>query len=138
MSEQAPTLIAGKEPSVLSLQTDHMGQNGTNVSVDVCKTLDVASQTPVVCMQGGDVSNTITARSNSSPTDTQGYPVVCVADDNANAATDVDMCGSLKVGGGSAVNSNGDDLCGTLAARDFKGVGNQYVEEGKVICQRTL
>lgn len=72
MSEQAPTLIAGKEPSVLSLQTDHMGQNGTNVSVDVCKTLDVASQTPVVC----------------------------VADDNANAATDVDMCGSLKVGGG--------------------------------------
>ena len=66
----------------------------------------------------------------------QGASLVCVSDDQANAAVDFDMCGSLKVGGGRAVNSNGDDVCGTLAARDFKGVGNQYVDEGKVICQR--
>jgi hypothetical protein len=26
--------------------------------------------------------------------------IVCMADDNANAAIDVDLCGSLKVGGG--------------------------------------
>ena len=29
--------------------------------------------------------------------------------------------------------SSGDDVVGTLNARDFKGVGSQYVEEGKVI-----
>lgn len=29
--------------------------------------------------------------------------------------------------------SNGEDFVGTLCARDFKGVGTQYVEEGKLI-----
>ena len=54
------------------------------------------------------------------------------------------MCGTLSAHNKKeapvvfvAVNSNGDDTCGPLAARDFKGVGNQYVEEGKVVCQRT-
>lgn len=84
--ETSPMLKAGASGTnmvpdvihpVISLQTDHMGQNGKNHSVEVCKTLDVASSTPVVC----------------------------VADDNANAAIDSDLCGSLKVGGGSAVNS---------------------------------
>lgn len=32
-----------------------------------------------------------------------------------------------------ACNSNGQDLCGALAARDHKGVGSQYVREGKVV-----
>lgn len=66
------TINANAHVPAIALQTDHMCQNGTNVSEEVCKTLDVASATPVVC----------------------------VADDNSNAATDVDMCGSLKVGGG--------------------------------------
>lgn len=30
--------------------------------------------------------------------------------------------------------SNGNDYVGSLCARDFKGVGNQYVGEGKVVC----
>ena len=34
------------------------------------------------------------------------------------------------------VASNGDDVIGALCARDFKGVGSQYVGEGKVIVQR--
>lgn len=41
-------------------------------------------------------------------------------------------------GGGSddCVASNGEDVIGALCARDFKGVGSQYVGEGKVIVQR--
>lgn len=62
-----------KKRSAICLQTDHMNQNGTQTSVDICKTLDVASQTPVVC----------------------------VSDDQAHSAIDVDMAGSLKVGGGA-------------------------------------
>lgn len=33
-------------------------------------------------------------------------PIVCIADDNANAAVDFDMCGSLKVGGSVPIVSN--------------------------------
>lgn len=29
--------------------------------------------------------------------------------------------------------SNGDRIIGSLCARDYKGVGNEYIEEGKVI-----
>lgn len=39
-------------------------------------------------------------------------------------------------GGGTAngcLSSNGDDVIGALCARDSKGVGSQYVSEGKVI-----
>lgn len=42
----------------------------------------------------------------------------------------------LEGRGGVAVNSNGEMVVGTLCARDWKGVGNEYVNEGKVICQR--
>ena len=64
----------------------------------------------------------------------QGASLVCVSDDQANAAVDFDMCGSLKAGG-SAVNSNGTDFVGALCARDSKGVGNEWIGEGKLICQ---
>jgi len=67
------TLNAKAHTPTICLQTDHIGQNGSNTSVDICKTLDVASQTPVVC----------------------------VSDDQAHSAIDVDMSGSLKVGGGA-------------------------------------
>lgn len=30
--------------------------------------------------------------------------------------------------------SNGDDVIGALCARDYKGIGSQFVSEGKVIC----
>lgn len=33
--------------------------------------------------------------------------------------------------------SNGDDVVGTLCARDYKGIGSQYVNEGKVITAET-
>lgn len=65
-------------------------------------------------------------------------PLLCVADDNSNAAVDDDVSGTLKCGGGVAVDSiasNGADVCGTLCARDYKGVGGQDIGEGKVIVQ---
>lgn len=87
---------------------------------------------------GEEVAGTLTARHDSSPCADRGQNVVCLADDNANAAVDVDMCGALKVGGGGSVRSyasNGEEVVGSLCARDYKGVGNEYVGEGKVICQ---
>ena len=62
--------------------------------------------------------------------------IICAADDNGKTAVEEDMCGALKVGGGGAVNSNGENVVGALCARDYKGVGNEYVNEGKVICGR--
>lgn len=61
-------------------------------------------------------------------------PVICMADDNAKAAIDEGMCGSLKVGG-STDGSYASEVCGALCARDFKGVGTQFVSEGKVVVQ---
>lgn len=34
--------------------------------------------------------------------------------------------------------SNGEDVIGPLCARDYKGVGSEYVNEGKVICTRIV
>jgi len=157
-AEQSPTLIADwHNPAVISLQTDHLSQNGTNVSYEVCKTLDVASQPPAICMarsltsNGDDVFPPLCATDGSKQfIDNQSVSsgrlileergacvnVICVSDDNAKAAIDEDMSGSLKVGGGYALASNGEEAVGSLAARDCKGVGSQYVSEGKVICQR--
>lgn len=36
------------------------------------------------------------------------------------------------------VSSNGDDVIGALCARDYKGVGTQYVGEGKVIAHECI
>lgn len=69
------SMTAPSTPATLCLQTDHLAQNGTNVSVEVAKTLDTASGVPVVCMTG----------------------------DTANAAIDEDMAGTLHAGGGVPV-----------------------------------
>lgn len=63
-----------------------------------------------------------------------------MADANAKAAIDEDLCGTLHVGGDPSFvaveASNGEDVVGALCARDYKGVGSQYVSEGKVIAQK--
>lgn len=160
--DQSPTLTADYHQPAICVQTDHMGQNGKNYSVEIRKTLDIASSTPVMCMstgqanaevmddqsptlntaheqpivcktQYGDIAGTLSARADSSPCADRGQNVVCVADDNGKSAVETYMSGSLKVGGGCAVNSSGEEVVGALCARDFKGVGSQYVSEGKVI-----
>lgn len=60
---------------------------------------------------GEEVAGTLTARHDSSPCADRGQNMVV------------------------AQNSNGEDVVGALCARDYKGVGNEYVGEGKVICQ---
>jgi DNA (cytosine-5)-methyltransferase 1 len=84
---------------------------------------------------GRNLAPTVTAHN------AKDAPIVCMADDNAKAAIDEDVCGTLKVAGGGtirshAVASNGEEVIGPLCARDHKGVGSEYVSEGKVICQR--
>ena len=57
--------------------------------------------------QYGDVATALTARHDSSPCADRGANVaaapVCLGDDNAKAACDVDMCGALKVGGSAPI-----------------------------------
>lgn len=55
----------------------------------------------VATQYGGDVAGTLTARADGSPCADRGPNIVCVADDNANAAVDFDVSGTLKCGGGS-------------------------------------
>ena len=59
----------------------------------------------VATQYGGDVAGTLTARGDGSPCADRGPNVVCVADDNANAAVDFDVSGTLKCGGGVSVDS---------------------------------
>lgn len=105
-------------------------------------TLNCAHEQPIVVsgastQYGDEVAGTLTARADSSPCADRGQNVVCMADDTAKAAIDDDMCGTLKVGGAAACcSSNGQEVIGALCARDYKGVGSQYVTDGKVICQR--
>lgn len=49
-----------------------------------------------------------------------------------------DGCGTLKANGGDIGGGqrNTCDTVGSLCARDYKGVGSQYVDEGKVIVQK--
>lgn len=51
--------------------------------------------------QGAKAGGTLTARGDGSPCADRGPNVLCVADDNSNAAVDEDVSGTLKCGGGS-------------------------------------
>lgn len=116
-------------------------ENGSNPQPgDPCHPLAAGMHAPLLCatQYGEEVAGTLTARGDGSPCADRGPNVLCVADDNANAAVGGDVCGTLKCGGGvslDSIASNGLDVCGTLCARDWKGVGDQDIGEGKVIVQ---
>ena len=87
--EQSPTLRAG--------------ESGTNMTPTVLtpKTLQVRCG----CEGGGKgalVKDDMSATLSTSQTQTVFAPV-CLGDDNAKAACDVDMCGALKVGGSAPI-----------------------------------
>lgn len=91
----------------------------------------------VICVQDGQAKSVIT-QDNTSTTLNASHeqPIIfCAADDNGKTAVNEDLSGSLKVGGGRSLNSTGRDYIEALCARDFKGVGSQYVTEGKIILQ---
>ena len=94
-------------------------------------------QTSYVCMRDGQAKGAIESDISTTPNASHEQPIVCATDDQAKAAVDEDLCGSLKVGG-VALNSNGEMVTGPLCARDWKGVGSEYVNEGKVICRRSF
>ena len=77
ISEQSPTLTADWHNPAVCIQGDiargaHMGQNGEGYRTDgACYTLNTIDR----------------------------HAVLCMADDNAKAAIDEDLCGTLKVGG---------------------------------------
>lgn len=110
-NEQSPTLTADwHNPAVMAFDTTQITapKNGSRPQFgDECHTLNASAHAPAIALQS-DGSTSINSHGCGYQTDGSAYTlncidrqsVVCVADDNANAATDVDMCGSLKVGGG--------------------------------------
>ncbi len=86
-------------------RSDGNGGNGTGFDEDVCYTLTTNDRHAVAFAQNtrdevrlvngdGDLAGCLSASPGMKQ---QTY--VCVADRNANAAIDMDMCGTLKVGG---------------------------------------
>lgn len=118
-------------------------QNGSNPQWgDPCHTISSEGKPPhVVCMS--EYGNDRSCADDLSPTIKTSYPpnIVCMADASAKAAIDENLCGTLYVGGDPSFvaieASNGEDVVGALCARDYKGVGSQYVSEGKVIAQQS-
>lgn len=122
------------------------GQANAEVTEDMTPTLNCAHEQPIVVsgastQYGDEVAGTLTARADSSPCADRGQNVVCMADDNAKAAIDDDMCGTLKVGGApplvAAVTDKskgapiGEEVSFTLATSQdqtfFDGTGTGYV-----------
>ena len=81
---------------------------------------------------GDDVGNTLAQRDYKQP------QAVCISQDAYDKYTESDTSATIKQSGGNlggGVRVIGDTV-GALFARDYKGVGNQYVNEGKVIIQK--
>ena len=113
----APTLQSGThehnqhvaEPLVLA-----SGQANAEICVGVAPTLTLLHEAPVLATarmsfprsapqtvaSSSSTTNPSTAAGSCSTRDWSGPDAICMADDNARAAVDEDLSGSLKVGGG--------------------------------------
>ena len=145
VSGVSPTLPAGShqgvniQPCVCYAQNQRyeVRQSGDGTTCGAIPASQSGKQFEFVCLpatqanaeRSDDCSPCLTSRLAKDPS------VVCMADDNAHAAADEDVCGTLKVGGRSlcCLPASGESYIGALCARDFKGVGSQFVKEGKVI-----
>jgi len=54
-----------------------------------------------VCMESAQTRAAIEVDLSSTLNASHEQPIVCAADDNGKTAIEEDLCGSLKVGGGS-------------------------------------
>lgn len=129
--------------------TDKNGPHGDGINEDLSFTLNTTDRHAVAYLPFNPTQVTSKQNGNNpqwgdpchtlSVTDRTPH-VICMADANAKAAIDEDLCGTLHVGGDPSFvaveASNGEDVVGALCARDYKGVGSQYVSEGKVIAQK--
>ena len=58
-------------------------------------------QTSYICMQDGQANGAIEEELSTTLNASHEQPIVCAADDNGKTAVEENLCGSLKVGGGS-------------------------------------
>ena len=86
------------------------GGQGPLVQEDVSATLATSQDQTIfqphavaVTQYGEELGGTLTARFDSSPCTDRGQNVVCLGDDNAHAAIDEEVCGSLKCGGSAPI-----------------------------------
>lgn len=115
-------------------RADTAGCNGKGWREDVSYTLNTIDRPAVYDARGngdGKTVCTITGDHNNRVTD---YTALCVGNGQENQSV------SDKAG---ALNTMHDQQAilttvGALCARDYKGVGNQYVEEGKVIRENAI
>lgn len=108
--EMAGTITAGSSVSRQQLVCMASGQANAEIEYDMtpAQAARQYKDPQIVCFQqntrdevryingDGSIAGALAANSGAKQTN---Y-ILCVADDNANSAIDVDLCGSLKVGGG--------------------------------------
>ena len=111
--EQSPTITAeGKPPAVAFAQNsrDEVRLIGGDGSLTGALTATQwAKQQTYVTQYGEEMAGTLTARHDSSPCADRGQNIVCLSDDNANAACDINLSGALKVGGSAPIVNDGKD-----------------------------
>ena len=117
----------------------HLGQNGIGYQRETAYTLNTMD-TPAVCMQSTQTNASIDYEMQPTMTASQykDPPLICVGSEQANAAINNELCATLDHGNNHPLICVHSETVGALCARDYKGVGTQYVQEGKVICQRTV
>ena len=134
-----PTLQAGTheaqniQPVVMAHTHSHaeIGEGGVTPTLTAHNAKDApVLATATTCSQP---SAQQTETSSSSTTNRLGAADSCSTQDGSGPDS-VDLRGGSSV---RCVSSNGDDVIGALCARDYKGVGSQYVNEGKVIACKT-
>ena len=96
--EQSPTCTADwHNPGVLSAQP------GMKQTTYVCETAHTSSNG-----LGAYETSLMTTLDTNNSTAVSVDPVICMADENAKAAIDEDMCGTLKVGGSAPLIAQND------------------------------
>lgn len=121
------------------------GGKGILIQHERTGALSTLNNQSVYCIQGNAIDRADTAGCNgkgwredqSYTLNTIDRPAVCVSQDAYDKYTMNDKSASLKasggtIGGGQRVSC---DTVGALCAADYKGVGNQYVADGKCIIQ---
>lgn len=158
--EQAATLRAGSNlastGAVISLQSDGgTSQNGhgsgwsADGSAYTLNTADrqsvaiAANQRGEVRLEQGDgeVSGAVPASSSGkqfqgvlTPWDVQSKRVYSEGSTTGALPSGTTEGANIQPSVLQVVNSNGEGITGPVAARDYKGVGSEFVSEGKVLC----
>ena len=130
-------IIVEKEPVCVG-----NGQMCNITMQPIANSLDTMHDQQAVLVQGVDAYNLATSEETaktltSGRNDTHNIPCVTYSQDAYDKYTQTESSSTLKQSGGNFGGGQRIDNCaiGALCARDYKGVGNQYVSEGKVIVQ---